>query len=176
MALKDIVQKIESEGNQKISLMVSEWDQKINQEKDKRLKNLNLSTESEKERIVKKVDETENKKILDVKLDQRNKILMKKIEKIDSIFESVHDDLKSLSEDEYVSILFDMIKKSEEFVENDKVELIFNESDKKNIAPKLIKKLGGKYILSNDVRDISGGVVIKDGLIEYNQSFDLILA
>ncbi len=174
MALKDIIQKIESEGNQKISLMVKEWDDKINSEKDSKTKEIDRYFEEEKEKIIKSIDEKQNKIVLDAKLEQRNKVLEQKIQKINSIFETVLEDYKKMSDKEYLTILEKLIKNVENLIESNHIELILNSNDKKKFGKNLIKTFGNNYKLSNETRNILGGVIIKDGKIEYNQSFDLI--
>lgn len=171
MALEDILKKIEQEANQEIENIKLEWDNKIKKEKKSIDKKIKKMYEDEIQKVEKEIEQSERKRILDAKLEQRNVILKKKIEIINNIFSEVFEKILNYNENKYFNILIDLIKKGTETKDE---EIILNEKDKKKFGDKILKVLKGKYKISDETRDIKGGVILKNGDIETNLSLDFI--
>lgn len=171
MALEDILKKIEEEANKEIENIVTVWDKKIKDEKETIDKKIKKMYEEEIQKIEKEIEQKERKRILDAKLEQRNTILKKKIEIINDIFSKVFDRVLKYDERKYFNIILDLIKKGSE---TGKEEIILNKKDKEKYGKKILESLKGQYKISEDTRNIKGGVILKDGNIETNLSLDFI--
>lgn len=95
-----------------------------------------------------------------------------------STIEKAHNKLLSLPDDEYFSVIEEMIKKNAH--DNEKGEISFNEKDRarlpKGFKLKLLAVSGGNLSVSNKNSKIDGGFVLIYGGIEENCSFSAIFS
>jgi len=171
MAIQDILKKIEIDGEKKVSVLEKQWNDKIGEEKSKIESELDTYYHQELDRIEKEIDNQERKRFLDAKLENRNKILEKKREIINKLFDEVFSKFYSMDEDKYCNFLADLIKKQGG---QDSFEVILNNNDKNKIGKKLISLLGKNYSISDKTASIKAGAILKKEKIEINISFDLI--
>jgi V/A-type H+-transporting ATPase subunit E len=140
--------------------------------------------QKEKEIIAKTVlqkDKELHKNVIDMaELEGRKKILSTKQKVLDIVFREAFDKLNSLSEEEKVSFL---AKMAFEASVTGKEIVILSKQDKELVGEKVVKlsnellnKAGKKaeLVLSNEVRQIEGGLVLKDGDIETNCTYEVI--
>jgi len=102
-------------------------------------------------------------------MEAKKLILAEKQKCIDEVMSEARKRLASLTPDEYRVIVLDMIKNADCSAS----EIIFSAKDKAALG-KDVEKMGLK--VSDECRDIDGGFVVKKGDIEYNYSFDSIIA
>ncbi len=147
------------------------------------------AAEKEAENKKRDIIEKAKKEALDVKkrlmavaeLEARKERLKAKQEVIEEAFEKALEKLKSLPDNEFNSIMSQMIVNS---VKSGNEEIIVSPSDKTKITQGFIddinKKISLKGIpsnikLSDETRNILGGFVLKSGDIEVNNSFEAII-
>ncbi len=103
-------------------------------------------------------------------LEGRKKILGVKQELIDQTFDKALAALLALPEAEYEKLLGDLVAKASE---TGKEELIFSRKDREKYGAAVVaavnKELDGTELtLSQETREIEGGVILKNGQIEIN--------
>lgn len=110
------------------------------------------------------------KEISAAEMKAKKMILTKKQEILEDVIACAKNKLKDLTEIEYKVILLDMIRNAN--VDSNS-EVILSKKDYDAYHKDI---LGEKIKVSNEVREIEGGFVIKKGDIEYNYSFNSIIA
>ena len=115
-------------------------------------------------------EKARDKEISGAEMQAKKMILAKKQECVKMVLERVKEKLFTLSEQEYIQMIVSMLEKAEK---GD--EVVFSQKDKQNNA--LMEKLEQKHItVSSETRPLQGGFIVKKGEIEYNYSFEAILA
>ena len=118
------------------------------------------------DKIIEKINEDARQKVEQIMLDTR-----KEIEQIKK--KSIEDSKKMLKH-----MLLKAVKSGkEEIILSDRDKKLINEDWLEEVNMNLIKDRGlpGKLKLAEDTRDIKGGVILKDGQVEINSSFEAIL-
>lgn len=114
-------------------------------------------------------------------LDFRKAVLEEKQKAIDLAFEKAMEQLLSLKGQKYLELLEELILES---VEVGDEELILSSEDQKKLYQGFIESLNvklnaegkkGELKISEETRDISGGVILRRGKIEINSSFESLL-
>ena len=105
--------------------------------------------------------------------------LAAKREILDDVFKSAKQQVKSLSDVEYVKLMSNLMQKS---CETGDEEIIVGKNEKRidtNVIKQVNRKLGpgfkGNLRLSNDTADIEGGFILKRGNIQTNVSIDVLV-
>ena len=115
-------------------------------------------------------------------LEAKKQLLIEKQSLMGKAFAAAERRLASLTEDEYINLIAGLAAKSSQTGEE---TLIFSENDRKNIgkatvkaANKLLSGSGRRaYLeLSEDTREIGGGVIISGGNIETNCSLEALVS
>jgi len=126
-------------------------------------------------------DEKKRRMIASAELDAKKERLKAKQDIIEEAFKVATEKLNSLPEQQYFSILGDMMI---DIIRGENCEIVLSDRDKKrldsafleNIRGRLKKKgYTGNINISDETRDIKGGFILKMGDIEINNSFDAIL-
>lgn len=114
------------------------------------------------------------------RLECRKQILVAKQSVLDDIFMEAFDKIRKLDRDEYIEFLSNMAAK---YSINGTDEMIFSEFDKKSFGDEIVNKTNylleksGKIssiVMSEEVRDIDGGFILKSGSIENNCTFKVL--
>jgi|Deesub1362A_J573_1020465.scaffolds.fasta_scaffold02584_3 V/A-type H+-transporting ATPase subunit E len=181
MGLKDIVEKIikdaEEEGEKKVK--------EAEKEAAEILKEAEKKSEELKKKIVKKAEKEaveEKKRIIALaRLEVRNKLLEKKKELIEEVFQEVSKRISSVSPDKYRNFLKKVIL---EATESGEEEVILNERDRELVDAKFLEEINkelqkngkrGSLKLSSETREIEGGVILKKDGLEINASLETLL-
>lgn len=112
-------------------------------------------------------------------MECKKDILSLKQEMISGAFKAAQEKLASMQGDEYVDFLVSLAVKAAPSGER---ELVFNSRDKAEVGASVVEKanaaLGGKakLRLSDEVRDIAAGLIVKAGGIETNCSAESLIA
>ncbi len=172
MALKEITEHILNDGQAKGVEI------KKNAEQGAKviLDEAKASAEREREKILreaqKKAKEERKRIIAMARLEARNTILTAKQNQVEVVFKSVLQDLDSLSDSEYKELVKRLLRKAVKGGE----EVIVNERDRNRINASLLAEIDGSIALSNEIRDIDGGFILKTGRIETNNSFNSLIS
>ena len=110
------------------------------------------------------------KEISAAEMRAKTLILSQKQECLEDVLNEAEKTLCSLEGEEYEKVILSMIKNADIA---DGSEIIFSKKDKEAFGKK-VSELG--YKVSEEVRDIEGGFVVKNGDIEYNYSFKSIIS
>lgn len=113
-------------------------------------------------------DKAAAKEISGAEMAAKKQILAKKQQLLEEVIEQARQKLLNLSDKEYKDVIFNMISNAEEGN-----EIIFSKKDKERLSSFLEKK---GINVSDETRNISGGFIVKKGDIEYNYSFESIIA
>ncbi|MFI3173792.1 MAG: V-type ATP synthase subunit E [Bacillota bacterium] len=115
-------------------------------------------------------DELKAKEISSADLDSKVMLLECKQGILNGIISEAKKRLVSLSDAEYTKVVGDMLSALDSSVGKD---IIVSAKDAKILAD-VIKEKG--FSLSDETRDIDGGFIVKNNEVEYNYSFESILA
>ena len=110
-------------------------------------------------------------------MEAKKSILALKQELVSQSFTQATQKLVSLPEAEYVDFLAKLAAKAS--VTGDE-ELIFNARDREAVGAKVVKAANakipnGKLTLSDDTRDVAGGVILRRGNVEANCTVELLV-
>ena len=109
------------------------------------------------------------------RMEARKSVLAVKQEMVEKSFDLALDKIVALPENRYVAFLAGLAKNAAGTGEE---EVILNARDRAAIGEKLIQaiNLGGAHMkLSDETRDIAGGLILRRGSIEANCSAELLV-
>lgn len=106
-------------------------------------------------------------------MERRQMLLAEKQSCIDEAFAAAGRQLRSLSREEYARVLACLAAAAGRGTE----ELILSASDRAELGQAVVEqanalKDGAAFTLSQETRELNGGLVLKDGKVELNCSFD----
>ncbi len=110
-------------------------------------------------------------------IDGRKIVLAEKRKLIDKAFEEAADIIASMDKEEYTGLLFEKIIQGEA----KGCELVLNQKDRDSIGEILVSKVNkelgeGSLKLSEEVRNIKGGFLLKRGRIYINSSIENMIS
>lgn len=158
----------------KAKLQANEIIEKANQKAASRAKEISQKSVydvSEKKRIINSI----------VELEMRKDVLASKQQAIEEVFEKVLDRMNNLEDSKYEKVILDMLMAS---VESGEEEIVMSESGMKKLSADFLNKLNkaliaagkkGNVKISDEIRDISGGFILKSRGVEINNSFESII-
>ena len=152
---QEILDKAKSEADLKVN--------SANEKAEKEMASYTKLAEAEAEKAA-------SKEISGAYMEAKKQILSKKQEILEEVILEAKNKLLNLKDNEYEEIILNMIEKSNC---TDDSEIVLSKKDKKTLKDVLSKK-GIK--VSDETRDITGGFIVKKGDIEYNYSFEAIIA
>ncbi len=132
-------------------------------------------------RAINEAQERKKRLIAGAELEARKERLKTKQEIIEDAFSKAIQKLLNLPDSEYEKILVDMILES---VAKGDEEIIVSDTDKKRLSRDFIKDVNEKLIqkgmkghvkISKEARGYTGGIIIKTGDVEINNSFEAIV-
>ena len=109
------------------------------------------------------------------KMEARKSMLAVKQEMVEKSFALATEKIVALPEDRYVAFLAELAKRASGSGDE---ELILNKRDHDAIGEKLLKAVnadGAHMTLSDETRDIAGGLILRRGSIEANCSVELLV-
>lgn len=177
--LEQIILKIEQESKEKTDKILEE----TKKEKERILALKDEEAKREAEKIL-----SEAKREADIILknaksageaEKRNAKARAKAELMKGFVKKALEELENADEKEYFSILKKLIFK---YCEKGNGEIVFSEKDKKRLPEGFLKEVNEKIAeknaflaLSDDTAKITGGFILRYGLIEQNCSFEALL-
>ena len=109
------------------------------------------------------------------RMEARKSVLAVKQEMVEKSFDIAAKKIVALPDEKYIAFLAGLVKKAEPAGDE---EIILNAADRARIGEALIKAVnadGAKMKLSDETRDICGGLILRRGSIETNCSVELLL-
>jgi V/A-type H+-transporting ATPase subunit E len=181
MSLEKILAKIKDDAQREADRIKGQAEAKASRIIDDAKK----QAEDKKKELIDEAKESasqhKERKVSMAALDFRKEILEEKQKAIDLAFEKAREQLLSLSEQKYLELLEDLILDSAEVGDE---ELILSPEDQKKLYQGFIESLNvklnaagkkGNLTISEETRNISGGVILRRGKIEVNSSFESLL-
>ena len=109
-------------------------------------------------------------------MESKKEILALKQEMVAKSFALAAKKIASLPDEKYAEFLVDLTAKSSSSKDE---QVVFNASDKEKFGKAVIdavnEKIGGSLTLSDESGDFSGGVILKRGAVEVNNTLDLLI-
>ena len=114
-------------------------------------------------------------------MEAKKNVLALKQEMVSQSFDTAKELIRAFPPDRYVGFLAGMVAKA---AVTGSEEIILNESDRKQFGEETVRKangllaekgLSGKLVLSNIIKPIFGGVIVKSGDIEVNCSIEVLI-
>ncbi|HHY71502.1 MAG TPA: V-type ATP synthase subunit E [Thermoanaerobacterales bacterium] len=129
-----------------------------------------------------KAAEEKKRRILSMaQLENRKALLQAKQQIIDEVFEKAKAKLAKMPDEEYLSLITDMLQKS---VITGNEEVVISEHDKNRISPDFLAKVNetlkssgrqGNLKISKTPRQMIGGFTLKSEALEVNNTFDSLI-
>ena len=164
------IDSVKAETAAKCEEIKKEYDKKAQDEYWKRVQAGTKNCENRVERMASAAD-----------MEARKSILAFKQEMVSKAFNRAVENIGQMPREEYIAFLAGQTAKA---AATGSEELIFNERDKKELgadtakaANALLKKKGlaGGLTVSDETREIPGGLIVKQGDIEVNCSVDILV-
>lgn len=110
-------------------------------------------------------------------MESKKNILSLKRELVEECFDKAREQILSMSSKEYTEFITKLVVRS---CTTGDEQVILNEKDKKAIGAEVVKAANaqiknGKLSLSDETGDFSGGVILKRGAVEVNNTLDLLI-
>ncbi|MBO7670147.1 MAG: hypothetical protein J6S60_06110 [Oscillospiraceae bacterium] len=109
------------------------------------------------------------------RMEARKSVLSVKQEMVEKSFDLAVQQIVALPDKKYTAFLADLVKKAGPAGDE---EIILNAADRARVGEALIKAVnadGAKMKLSDETRDIKGGLILRRGSIETNCSVELLV-
>lgn len=109
-------------------------------------------------------------------IDGRNQILSKQREMIERCFDLAAEKVAGMDTEKYLDFLVNCVKSSK----RTEGELILNKKDRDAVGDELVKRLNSEntkagFVLSEETKNIRGGVMIRFGNVYENASIDAVV-
>jgi len=184
MSLENIVKKIRTEAEETIRVIdggARENIEKLQARLDAEERRLNEEAEKMAEA---ETEEILNRRTSSALLEGRKRVLAAKESILNEVFAAAKAKLLELPDDEYLKLLTSLAVAHS--VSGDEVVML-SPSDKKRLSKSLKtwagsindalkkKKIPGKVTVSDETRNIEGGIVLSKGRTEINLSLDVLL-
>lgn len=109
------------------------------------------------------------------RMEARKSVLSVKQEMVEKSFDLAVQQIVALTDEKYTAFLANLVKKAGPAGDE---EIILNAADRARVGEALIKAVnadGAKMKLSDETRDIKGGLILRQGSIETNCSVELLV-
>lgn len=165
---QNIIDKILADANAEANQII----QKAQKEADAALETANQAAEKKRNALLllaqAEVEKVISKEISGAEIQARKTILQVKQECLEDTLSAVKQRFLSLEGKEYETVILSMLAKAEKGE-----EIVFSAKDRDALQAVVTEK---GYVVSQETREISGGFIVKKGNIEYNYTFEAILA
>lgn len=155
----DSVKKILNDAKENAEQIIAAAQEKAAKE----LAKSDKAVQEEKEKIF-------SKQVSGAEMDAKKAILAQKQELLAEVIDEAEKRLVSLDDEKYASVIGSMLENMDKSLGT---EVIVSEKDKARLADVISAK---GFTLSERSADINGGIIIRNGDIEYNYSFGSIIA
>jgi len=155
---EETVKKITDEAKEAAEATIKSYEDKAAKEKAKNDK----IVADEKERVI-------AKQISSAQMSAKKSVLARKQSILEDVLKEAEKRLNNLSDKEYVKVIGTMLDSIDK---NLGTEVIVSSKDRLRIADVISEK---GFVLSDKTADIEGGLIIRNGDIEYNYSFNSII-
>ena len=110
-------------------------------------------------------------------MEGRQCLLAEKQQCIDEAFRKAREELNALDETAYIRLLAQLASRTGQGSE----EIVLSKADRDKVGQAVVTaanamKPGAAFTLSAETRELGGGLVLKDGRVEHNCTFDTILS
>ena len=110
-------------------------------------------------------------------MEGRQCLLAEKQKCIDEAFRKARENLNALDEKEYIQLLAQLASRTGEGSE----EIVLSKADREKIGQAVVAaanalKPSAAFTLSEETRELGGGLVLKAGRVEHNCTFDTMLS
>lgn len=167
---QNIIDKILSDADTDAKAIIDE----ANKEADERINTAKAKAEKETAKLMAIAEEdakkASSKEISSAQMTAKKMILAAKQEVISEVIKEAKEKLLTLSATEYKVIIIGMLERANV---DKKSEVILSQKDKDAFGQELSQR---GYKVSDEVREIEGGFIVKNGDIEYNYSFESIIS
>lgn len=109
------------------------------------------------------------------RMEARKSVLSVKQEMVEKSFDLAVQQIVALPDEKYTAFLANLVKKARPAGDE---EIILNAADRARVGEALLKAVnadGAKMKLSDETRDIKGGLILRRGSIETNCSVELLV-
>ena len=172
MALQDILNKISNEAKKKAVLIKQVTDDEIKKIREE----AQVKAEARKSEIEVKIEVQSTAVIKKSKtlatMESRSRTLKEKREVIDQAYKDFEKELNTLSSDEYLKLITQMLKHAIGSVP--KGSLIVP-SDRRELTKEAITKANADFDIKEEAGNFKGGFILTSGKIEINFSFPYLL-
>ncbi len=185
MSLDNIVKKIIDEAQKTAAVVGKEADEELDRLRGKLTGEEKQLRDDAKKRAEADAAEIMRRRVSSARLEGRKRILGQKEMILNEVFAEAKEDLLKLPADKYLDLLTELA--ITHCAEGDEVVMLSKEDasrlvDKlkawnKDLNDKLKKKgLKGEVVVSDETREIEGGLVLSKGRTEINLSLDVLLS
>ena len=184
MSLENIVEKILSEARDTVRVIDGKADEDIGKLRARLDADERELNEDARKRAEVEAEEIIRRRTSSARLEGRKRVLAAKESVLNEVFAEAKTKLLNLPEDEYLKLLTGLAVAH--CASGDEVVML-SPSDKKRLSKKLKawassinialkeKKLPGKVSVSDETRNIEGGIVLSKGRTEINLSLDVLM-
>jgi len=181
MSLEKIIAKIKDDAQREADRIKGQAESKASRIVEDAKKQANENKTQLIEEAKEKASRHKERQLSMAALNFRKQILEEKQKAIDLAFEKAMEYLLSLDEQKYLDLLEGLIIDSAQIGDE---ELILSPKDQKRLYQGFIESLNVKLgsqdkkselKISDETRDINGGVILRRGKIEVNSSFESLL-
>lgn len=178
MSLEKIIERIQRDAKAETDNILSQASATANKIIDDAQREADTIRTRMIENAKKEAEQRKQRIISSANLEMRKNILSEKQKAIDSAFSTALNMLQNMNDEEYKKIIKEMIIKN---VQTGDEEIILSERDKKRLGQTFVAEINnqlsrkmkkGNLRMSDEVRNISGGFILRRGEIELNSSFD----
>ena len=184
MSLENIVEKILSEARDTVRVIDGKAEEDVEKLKARLDAEEQKLTEEAEKKAEAEAEEIIRRRTSSARLEGRKRVLAAKESVLNEVFAEAKTKLLGLPDDEYLKLLTGLAVTHA--TSGDEVVML-SPSDNKRLSKKLKtwatsinsglkeKKLPGKVTISDETRNIEGGIVLSKGRTEINLSLDVLL-
>ena len=119
--------------------------------------------------------EREVRMVSAARMEQRKRLLAVRQQMMERVYETAMEELCTMPHKAYVELLTALLRRA---ATEGKGEVIFSERDRQQVGKEAIaaaNKQGMELTLAKETRPIRGGFILKNGRVEINCSFEMLL-
>lgn len=181
MSLEKILEKINKEYESKIIEIEKVCQNKVKEIEDNYEQEILNFKEGILNRTKEEINDYEKQKKLDASLYRKNILLKEKQNIINDVFEKVKEKIITLDKDKYLFLIKHMIYSHINELKNGEIDIFVSGDDKGKITDEFVATVNNEmknkdifFKLNPEYKKISGGIILKKGDIEINESWDML--
>lgn len=173
--IEKIKDRILSDSRVETDKLIAETDERVARIEDEYRKQAHIIAADAEERAKRAAKEHQARLENAADMERSKALLACKQACIDDAFARAEAQLRNLPEAAYAAVLGKMAAASG----TGKEEIVLSAADAEKIGPQVVEQAnsisGGSYTLSAQTREIAGGLILKQGPVEVNCTFDAAL-